>query len=202
MRRYARRFRRNRQTVAAGRIRRANAFSVPGRGYNGPTTSAGLRPIDENSREVVIGYRATPDVSLRAGYLSVTPAGSTDPAAKARGTATLNVNRAGQTLPNHTTVQVSARGFDVFVQSGAHVVADVAGFYVGAPVGAPFGPPQNASPIPPGCLGYAAIAVSAITRGTSPGIVAIAQQRLLDLGFWNAGADGSFGLSTAQAEMA
>jgi hypothetical protein len=54
---------------AAGRIRRANAFSVPGRGYTGPTTSAGLRPIDENSREVVIGYRATPDVSLRAGYL-------------------------------------------------------------------------------------------------------------------------------------
>ena len=81
-------------------------------------------------------------------------------------------------------------------------MADVAGFYIGSPVAAPFGPPQNVSPIPPGCIGYANVAVSAVTRGTSPGIVAVAQQRLLDLGFWNAAADGAYGLSTAQAVMA
>ena len=44
--------------------------------------------------------------------------------------------------------------------------------------------------------------MSAVVRGTSAGTVAVAQQRLLDLGFWNAGADGSYGLSTAQAVMA
>ena len=149
---------------------------------------------------VVVNVTATE--ALRAGYLSVTPAGSNDPAVKARTTATLNVNRAGQTLPNHTTVPVSARGFDVFVQSGAHVVADVAGYYIGAPAPSPFGGPANVSPIPAGCLGFATTAVSAVIRGTSAGTVAVAQQRLLDLGFWNAGADGSYGLSTAQAVMA
>ncbi|HEY5876843.1 MAG TPA: L,D-transpeptidase family protein [Ilumatobacteraceae bacterium] len=149
---------------------------------------------------VVLNVTATE--ALRAGYLSVTPAASNIPVAKARTTATLNVNRAGQTLPNHTTVPVSARGFDVFVQSGAHVVADVAGYYVGAPAQSFFGFPQNENPIPPGCVGFATTAVSAVVRGTSAGTVAIAQQRLLDLGFWNAGPDGSYGLSTAQAVMA
>ncbi|MGD9704043.1 MAG: L,D-transpeptidase family protein [Acidimicrobiia bacterium] len=149
---------------------------------------------------VVVNVTATE--ALRAGYLSVTPAGSNDPAVKARNTATLSVNRAGQTLPNHTTVPVSARGFDVFLQSGAHVVADVAGFYLGTPAPSPYGGPVNVSPIPAGCLGFATTAVSAVTRGTSPGTVAVAQRRLLDLGFWNSGADGGYGLSTAQAVMA
>ena len=32
--------------------------------------------------------------------------------------------------------------------------------------------------------------------------MARAQQRLLDLGFWNAGVDGNYGWSTSQAVMA
>jgi hypothetical protein len=53
----------------AGRIRRAEADAVPARGFTGETTAAGLRSVDENSRELVVGYRATPAVTLRAGYL-------------------------------------------------------------------------------------------------------------------------------------
>ena len=63
---------------AAGRLRRADAFSVPRRTYKGPLTTDGFRAVNESSREIVIGYRATPAVTLRAGYL-VTRAYATIP---------------------------------------------------------------------------------------------------------------------------
>lgn len=53
----------------AGRLRHADAFGVPPRGFTGSTTAAGLRSVDERSREAVIGYRATPSFTVRAGYL-------------------------------------------------------------------------------------------------------------------------------------
>jgi hypothetical protein len=53
----------------AGRLRRAAAYGVPSRGFTG------LRPVDEQSREIVLGYRAMPDVTLRAGYLVARPYG-------------------------------------------------------------------------------------------------------------------------------
>jgi lipoprotein-anchoring transpeptidase ErfK/SrfK len=114
----------------------------------------------------------------------------------------LNVVRAVQTLPNHATVAVSDRGFDVFTQSGGHLIADVAGYYLGAPVPAPFGTPSNASGTPFGCPGYATTPVAAVVLGSSAETVARAQRRLLDLGFWNAGVDGNYGWSTSQAVMA
>jgi hypothetical protein len=141
--------------------------------------------------------------ALAEGYVSVSPAGANDPNVKSRGTSTLNIVRAGQTLPNHATAAVSARGFDVFVQSGANVIADVSGYYLGAPVAtAAYGTPRNVVPSPFGCLGLAARPVGEIVWGSSPAAVIDAQQRLLDLGFWLSAADGSYGLTTTQAVMA
>lgn len=54
---------------AAGRLRHASSQSAPPSGFTGATPAAGLRAVDEQSREVVLGYRATPDITLRAGYL-------------------------------------------------------------------------------------------------------------------------------------
>jgi hypothetical protein len=142
-----------------------------------------------------VAMNLTVTEALAVGYVSLTPAGSNDPANKARETSTLNVARAVQTLPNHATVAVSTRGFDVFTQSGGHLLADVAGYYLGTPVAAPFGSPT-------GCVGYPTTPVAAVVTGSSGGTVARAQQRLLDLGFWNAGVDGNFGWSTSQAVMA
>lgn len=136
------------------------------------------------------------------GYTSVTPAGSSDPAVKARTTSTLNTIRAAQVLANHATVPVTARGFDVFSERGGHLIADVAGFYVGTPAPAPFGPPQNADPTPAGCLGFSSAAVGPITRGSGRPAVSILQQRLLDLGFWLSATDGNYGVTTTQAVMA
>jgi peptidoglycan hydrolase-like protein with peptidoglycan-binding domain len=140
--------------------------------------------------------------ALAGGYVTLGPAGTTNPADKQRSTSTLNVVRAVQTLPNHATVAVSARGFDVFTQSGGHLLADVSGFYLGSPVAAPFGPPSNATGTPFGCVGYPNRPVASAVIGSSSNTVARAQQRLLDLGFWNGGADGGYGLTTSQSVMA
>ncbi len=140
--------------------------------------------------------------AIAGGYVSLTPAGATDPAAKSRTTSTLNVVRAAQTLPNHATVAVSARGFDVFTQSGTHLIVDVAGYYIGTPVASPFGVPDNTTGSTAGCVGYPSTPVAAIVAGASRPTVIRAQQRLLEFGFWLQATDGTYGLTTSQAVMA
>jgi len=159
-------------------------------------------PAIGRSDVAAVVVNLTTTESLAAGYVSLSPAGANDQTVKARGTATMNVARAGQTLPNHATVAVSGRGFDVFTQSGGHLIADVAGYYLGAPVAAPFGGPVNTDPTPVFCPGFPTAAIAPIVYGSSPATVARVQQRLIDLGFWNQGADGSYGWSTSQAVMA
>jgi L,D-transpeptidase catalytic domain/Putative peptidoglycan binding domain len=149
-----------------------------------------------------VSMNLTVTEALAAGYVTAGPAGTTDPNNKARSTATLNVGRPAQTLPSHAIVAVSGRGVDLFTQSGAHLIADVAGYYLGTPVPSPFGTPKNTDPTPTGCVGFPTTPVAPIVTGSSKGTVARAQQRLLDLGFWNAGADGNFGQTTSQAIMA
>ena len=187
------------------------------------TRSADLNPLGANKRllngwdvEVPVSTNAVinrPDVaavvvnltvtdSFGSGYISATPAGSADPASKARTTSNINVDRVGETLANHAIVPVSARGFDVFSQTPIHAIADVSGFYLGAPVAAPFGVATNVDPTPPGCLGFSTEAIGVTQQGANNPNIAIAQQRLLSLGFWLAAADGSYGLTTQQAVMA
>lgn len=149
-----------------------------------------------------VALNLTATDTFAAGYVSVTPAGSTDPANKGRTTSNLNVTRLGQTLANHAIVPVSGRGFDVFTQSPGHVLADVSGYYLGAAVAAPFGPPQNVDPTPSFCLSHASEVIMPSSQGSGGSNVAVAQQRLLDLGYWLPSADGAFGLSTQQAVMA
>ncbi len=141
--------------------------------------------------------------SLGSGYISVSPAGANSPSDKSRRTSTLNVVRAAQTIPNHATVAVSGRGFDVFTQAGAHLIADVAGFYLGTPVAAQFDAPSNTRPtVAAGCLAPPTSAVAAIVAGSGAATVIRGQQRLLELGYWLSAADGSYGLTTRQAVMA
>ena len=140
--------------------------------------------------------------SFGAGYVSVTPAGSADPASKARTTSNINIDRVGETLANHAIVPVSARGFDVFSQTPIHAIADISGFYIGTPVAAPFGVATNVDPTPAGCQSFSSTVIGTASSGDNNPNIAIAQQRLLDLGFWLQGADGNFGLTTQQSVMA
>lgn len=172
---------------------------LPGWNVEVPVTG---NPAIGNVPVAALAVNLTITESLGGGYVSLTPAGASDPKVKSRATSTLNIVRAAQTLPNHATVAVSSRGFDVFSQTGAHAIVDVAGYYQGAPVASPFGAPDNATGTPFGCAGFPTTPVAAITTGASRATVIRGQQRLLDFGFWLQAADGTYGLTTTQAVMA
>jgi peptidoglycan hydrolase-like protein with peptidoglycan-binding domain len=146
---------------------------------------------------------ATTVDTLTIGYITVGTAGATDPKSPLT-TSTMNVVRPSQMLANHAMVPVSTRGFSMFTEPGGHLLADLAGYFLGTPAAAPYGP--RANPGPPSCatqtVGEPGAAVGPIVFGSSRAAVATLQARLLQLGFWNAGADGGYGLSTTQAVMA
>jgi peptidoglycan hydrolase-like protein with peptidoglycan-binding domain len=159
-------------------------------------------PAIQTDHVAALSMNLTMTDALAGGYVSLSPAGSYAPDDKHRDESTLNIVRAVQTLPNHATVAVSNHGFDVFSQSGGHVIADVSGYYLGDAVPSPFGPPSNQSTTPAGCPGYPNTPVGAIVPGASPATVRRAQQRLIDLGFWLSAVDGGYGWTTSQAVMA
>ncbi len=146
---------------------------------------------------------ATTVDTLSIGYITVGTAGATAPTATLT-TSTMNVVRPSQMLANHAIVPVSTRGFSMFTEPGGHLLADLAGYFVGTPANAPFGP--RANPPAPTCatqlVGEPGMAVGPIVNGSSRTAVAALQNRLAALGFWNAGADGGYGLTTTQAVMA
>jgi peptidoglycan hydrolase-like protein with peptidoglycan-binding domain len=146
---------------------------------------------------------ATSAGTLTTGYVTVGTAGATAPGTRPS-TSTMNVVRPAQILANHAIVPVSARGFSMFTQAGGDMIADLAGYFLGSPAPAPHGAPVNAAS--PSCatpkVGYAGAPVGPIIYGSSRSAVATLQGRLLALGFWNAGADGGYGLTTVQAVMA
>ncbi len=146
---------------------------------------------------------ATSAGTLTTGYVTVGTAGATAPGARPS-TSTMNVVRPAQVLANHAIVPVSTRGFSMFTEAGGDMIADLAGYFLGSPAAAPFGVPVNAPSAT--CttprIGYPTAPVGPIIFGSSRTAVAALQGRLLSLGFWNAGADGGYGLSTVQAVMA
>lgn len=146
---------------------------------------------------------ATTAATITVGYITVGTAGAVNPATKPD-TSTMNVVRPAQSVANHAIVPVSGRGFSMFTEAGGVLLADLAGYYLGTPAAAPFGPPTNAQP--PACatptVGFPGTPVGPIVFGSSKSAVADLQNRLNALGFWNAGSDGSYGLTTVQAVMA
>jgi len=164
--------------------------------------AAGSNPAINRPDVSALAVNVTVTDPLQSGYITLTPAGTNDPNVKLRTTSTVYPIRAGQIVPNHAIVALSTRGFDVFTLNGANVVVDVAGYYLGTPVAAPYAAATNVNPSTAGCIGYPSSPVQEIVLGTSKAVVARAQQRLLDLGFWLAGTDGNYGLTTSQAVMA
>ena len=148
-----------------------------------------------------LDMNVTINETLNAGYFSVTTAGSSAPG-PTRGTSTLNATHPAQTLANHAIVPVSARGFEVFSETGGQVIADVSGYYLGAPAAGDQPVQTNTDPTPAGCVGFSGQPVDAIVAGSSGMSVGRVQQRLIDLGFWVQGVDGGYGRITSQAVMA
>ncbi|MGA7756287.1 MAG: peptidoglycan-binding protein [Ilumatobacteraceae bacterium] len=174
----------------------------PEPGWTFEVPVAGNPAIGRSDVSAVV-VNATTAETITTGYITVGTAGTVAPGTKPS-TSTMNVVRPAQVLANHAIVPVSSRGFSMFTEAGGNLIADLAGYFVGAAGAAPHGRPLNApSPV---CstrsVGYPTSPVGPIVIGSSRASVAALQSRLLQLGFWNAGADGGYGLTTIQAVMA
>jgi hypothetical protein len=156
-----------------------------------------------HSNIAAVAMNTTITDAFLAGYVSVTPAGSSPTTATSRSTSTTNVIYSNQTVASHAIVPVSSRGFDVFAEGGGQLIADISGWYVGIPQTASYAVRSKVvQATTSGCVGVAAWPVGPIRTGSGPDAVKRLQLRLLELGFWNSGTDGEYGLSTKQAVMA
>lgn len=102
---------------------------------------------------------ATVTEAAGPGYFTIWPARTYRPMASS-----LNATYAGQTIANHVIAPVSTAGFGFYTQSGAHLVADVAGWFTGTEAAAVLPP---AVPLP-GSSGPASQSYS-FTRVTASG---------------------------------
>ncbi len=114
--------------------------------WPGGTATFGL-PTGMAQRARAVAMNLTVTSSIGAGYF--TPYAAQTPR---RVVSALNVSRPGQTIANHTFSKVSPAGVACYSQSGAHIIADVTGWYTGGPgpvtVGPPVDPPPPGGPIP------------------------------------------------------
>ena len=150
-----------------------------------------------------VAMNATITDAYLPGYVSVTPAGSSPTQSTSRGTSTTNVIYSNQTVASHAIVPASSRGFDVFTEGGGQLIADISGWYIGSPQAATHAASSKVvQATTTGCVGVATWPVGPIRTGSGLDAVKRLQYRLLELGFWNAGIDGQYGLSTKQAVMA
>jgi lipoprotein-anchoring transpeptidase ErfK/SrfK len=156
-----------------------------------------------HSNIAAVALNATMVDAFLPGYVSVTLAGSSPTESTARTTSTTNTIYSNQTVASHAIVPVSARGFDVFTEGGGQLIADISGWYIGNPQTATHAVRNKVvQATTTGCVGVATWPVGPIRTGSGLEAVKRLQYRLLELGFWNAGIDGIYGLSTKQAVMA
>jgi Zinc carboxypeptidase len=88
-------------------------------------------PADMPSDTIAVAANLTFTGTLGAGFFTAWPAGTPLPQAS-----TGNADGAGQTRAIFTLIPVSASGFSIYTQGGAHVVVDIVGSFTGpsAPV--------------------------------------------------------------------
>ncbi len=80
----------------------------------------------------------TATIPWAPGFVTAYPAGVLRPLSS-----NLNVSAVPQTIANHAIVRVSTRGVALYTDGGAHLIADVAGWYLGTPSEATLPTPAN-----------------------------------------------------------
>jgi len=83
-------------------------------------------PFPASTAAAAINVTITAPLNL--GFVTAFPAGVSLPLA-----ANVNVDALDQTIANHGTVRLGTRGGALFTQSGAHMIVDVIGWYLGTP---------------------------------------------------------------------
>lgn len=133
--------------------------ALPGRSQTAEVPIANRYGIPASGVGAVV-VNATITQAVGAGYFSLWPARTYRPMASS-----LNATRAGQTIANHVIVPVSTTGFSFYTEAGAHLVADIAGWYTGTELASPLPPPVPLTSVtgPPPAQPYA---FSLISHGT------------------------------------
>jgi Zinc carboxypeptidase len=85
-----------------------------------------LLPPDVPRDAIAVAANLTFTGTVGAGFFTAWPAGTPLPQAS-----TGNADGAGQTRAIFTVVPVSASGFSIYTQGGAHVVVDIVGYFTG-----------------------------------------------------------------------
>jgi len=123
---------------------------VDGRpGENSVTTVSplGQHGFPSGGVVAVVG-NATATEAAAPGFVQVLPFGQAP-----GGSSTLNLERAGQTLANAAVATLSTSGaFDMYTQSGTHLLFDALGYFTGTPAagtGSPAPPPGTGTTNPP-----------------------------------------------------
>jgi Putative Ig domain/Right handed beta helix region len=87
---------------------------------------AGAIPVDASAVVMTL----TGDQALAPGYIQAIPTGGATPL---RSSSNINLDRAGDTMPNTVIIPLGADGtVTLFTQSGANLVVDVVGYFTGA----------------------------------------------------------------------
>ena len=101
--------------------------TMPGPGSVTVLTIAGVAGVSDTASAVALNVTATE--ATAAGFIQVYPTGGGTPGS----TSNLNVEQAGGTVANLVVVKVGAGGtVSLYTQTGAHLVADVLGFFEAA----------------------------------------------------------------------
>jgi hypothetical protein len=86
---------------------------------------SGLGGVTASSEAAVV-INATVTDTNGPGFFSVWPSGTTRPTIS-----NLNAAHVGQTIANHVITPVTQHGFDFYTQSGADLIADITGYFLG-----------------------------------------------------------------------
>jgi LPXTG-site transpeptidase (sortase) family protein len=115
----------------------------PHDGWTVEVPVAGRAEVPWNAAAVSLALTLTSTEA--AGFLTAYPARRDRPLASA-----VNTSTAGNTVCNHAIVPVSPAGFAVYTRGGAHIVADVNGYFTGQPQ--PADRPAAPNPPTPGMI--------------------------------------------------
>lgn len=147
---------------------------TPARLLDSREAPLGAEPGHNRTAEVAVANRAgvpasgvgavvvnaTVTQAAGPGYFTLWPARTYRPTASS-----LNATYTGQTIANHVIAPVSTAGFSFYTQSGAHLVADIAGWFTGTEVPAVLPPHVPLT----GVNGPPAVGSYAFTRTTAAG---------------------------------
>ena len=107
----------------------------------------------------------------------------------------MNLAGIGDTVANHTIMRVSTRGVALYIQSGTHLIADIAGWYLGTATTPTTPPPVNKSnqPSPAIYLNIPSLNIAwmGITSSTNPDHVADQGRAAAFSGLADAGEPGN-----------